>query len=258
MKKNNCAMTMMMPTGAPLVAALGWLILASPLLEVECFSPLLRRQVADAALRHPAIKRRTTAPPQLVPTTLSFFDTTSRSGRCPTPTTALFVGNDEIFIIVIDDDENRNDEEDDEEDEEEEAVADDPYIEVAATEFSSSPSSKVSSSSELALSSDSNALATTVDWGGALGKLRQRVEDLEEGKSGNPSHALFRVLSSESPNQSIGSFLRTAKPQIVQAMSGAISSLLGGLSSPQSGVELVVKATGDKIGSLCFQLQMTG
>lgn len=31
-----------------------------------------------------------------------------------------------------------------------------------------------------------------------------------------------------------------------------------GLSSPTSGVETVVKASGEKIGSLCFQLQMTG
>ena len=31
-----------------------------------------------------------------------------------------------------------------------------------------------------------------------------------------------------------------------------------GLSSPTSGIETIVKASGDKIGSLCFQLQMTG
>lgn len=31
-----------------------------------------------------------------------------------------------------------------------------------------------------------------------------------------------------------------------------------GLSSPTAGVETLVKASGEKIGSLCFQLQMTG
>ena len=31
-----------------------------------------------------------------------------------------------------------------------------------------------------------------------------------------------------------------------------------GLSSPAAGVETLVKASGEKIGSLCFQLQMTG
>jgi hypothetical protein len=84
------------------------------------------------------------------------------------------------------------------------------------------------------------------------------VDDVEKGKSGDPSQALFRLMSSQSPNQAIGSFVSSAKPQVVQAMSGAVSSLLGGLSSPSSGIETIVKATGDKIGSLCFQLQMTG
>mmetsp|Transcript_66515 Transcript_66515/g.192029 ORF Transcript_66515/g.192029 Transcript_66515/m.192029 type:complete len:394 (-) Transcript_66515:33-1214(-) len=104
----------------------------------------------------------------------------------------------------------------------------------------------------------SGDLTTYQDWGGALGKLRQRVEDVETGKSQDPSHALFRMMSAQSPNQVIGKFVTSANPQTVQAMSGAVSSLLGGLSSPQGGVETLVKASGDKIGSLCFQLQLTG
>lgn len=171
--------------------------------------------------------------------------------------TAAFVGGKEIFIIVNDDDEEEPDEEEEEEDEEE--LEEDPYTKAASTEFTPSSSSDDDGTPKNQLArSDDAALATTLDWGGALGKLRQRVEDIEGGKTGDPSRALFRLLSSESPNQSIGSFVQTAKPQVVQAMSGAINSLLGGLSSPQSGVEMVVKATGDKIGSLCFQLQMTG
>jgi hypothetical protein len=65
-------------------------------------------------------------------------------------------------------------------------------------------------------------------------------------------------MSSQSPNQAIGTFINKANPQVVQAMSGAVGSLLGGLASPASGVEMVVKASGEKMGSLCFQLQMTG
>ena len=99
---------------------------------------------------------------------------------------------------------------------------------------------------------------STIDWGGALSKLRERVDDVETGKSQDPSHVLFRQMSSPSPNQLIGQFVSSANPQVVQAMSGAVQSLLGGLSNPNMGIETVVKASGEKIGSLCFQLQMTG
>eukprot|EP00536_Pseudo-nitzschia_multiseries_P010714 jgi/Psemu1/243150/estExt_Genewise1.C_3360041 len=113
-----------------------------------------------------------------------------------------------------------------------------------------------------ASSSSSSALAapvtTEMDWGGALGALRTRVDDLESGKGGDPSQALFRMMSAPSPNQIIGRFVASANPQVVQAMSGAVTSLLGGLSNPSMGVEVQVKASGEKIGSLCFQLQMTG
>lgn len=150
------------------------------------------------------------------------------------------------------DDKNDDPYEGDEDEEEEEDLKKDPYTQVALSEFNSNDSR---GSSDLALLND---MTTTVDWGGALGKLRQRFDDISQGKSGNPSQALFRLMSAQSPNQSIGSFVETANPQVVQAMSGTISSLLGGLSNPASGVETIVKATGDKIGSLCFQLQMTG
>ena len=84
------------------------------------------------------------------------------------------------------------------------------------------------------------------------------VEDIESGKSQDPSHVLFRLMSNQSPNQIIGQFVSSANPNVVQAMSGAVGSLLGGLSNPAMGVETIVKASGEKIGSLCFQLQMTG
>ncbi len=139
------------------------------------------------------------------------------------------------------------------EDEEEEI---DPYRQIASSEFLDSNEEVAA---KLALPKDTKFTpATGIDWGGALGRLRERVEDVESGKSQDPSQALFRLMSSQSPNQAIGSFISTASPKVVQAMSGAVGSLLGGLASPTSGIEVVVKSTGDKVASLCFQLQMTG
>jgi hypothetical protein len=147
-------------------------------------------------------------------------------------------------------------EEDEEDDDDNNNTVIDPYIQVASSEFNSNVRNVSSSdSTDLVFSND---ISTSLDWGGALGKLRQRFDDIEQGKSGNPSQALFRLMSAQSPNQAIGSFINSASPQVVQAMSGAVSSLLGGLSSPTSGIETIVKATGTKIGTLCFQLQMTG
>ena len=151
------------------------------------------------------------------------------------------------FLIVSEEDD------DDDDDDIEPAEANepiDPYTQKAASEFE-----------ESIIMGDQEIKATPVsdmDWGGALGSLRQRTQDIESGKSSDPSHALFRLLSSQSPNQAIGTFVSRANPQVVTAMSGAVSSLLGGLANPMMGAEMVVKASGDKVASLCFQLQMTG
>lgn len=168
-------------------------------------------------------------------------------------------------VIVADDGDNGEEEKEneigavgeliDDDDDDDLYMEQDPYVLSAPSEFTSNENTPSSSAADLVLSSE---ISTAVDWGGALGKLRQRFDDIEQGKSGNPSQALFRLMSAQSPNQAIGSFVNSASPQVVQAMSGAVSSLLGGLSSPTSGVETIVKATGSKIGSLCFQLQMTG
>jgi hypothetical protein len=166
----------------------------------------------------------------------------------------------DVDIIADDYDDEEEDDDDEEDDDEEE----DPYTRLASSEFQDDgDGSSSSSSSALATrttNNDNSTLDSTtgLDWGGALGKLRQRVQDVETGKSQDPSHVLFRMMSSQTPNQVIGQFVQSANPQVVQAMSGAVSSLLGGLSSPKMGVETVVKASGDRIGSLCFQLQMTG
>jgi hypothetical protein len=96
---------------------------------------------------------------------------------------------------------------------------------------------------------------TAVDWGGALGKLRERISDLKKGRSQVPSNALFRVMTRDSPNEAIINFLQEAKPDVVSAMTGAVMSLLGGLSNPAIGVETIVKADGEKLGNLCFQVR---
>lgn len=135
------------------------------------------------------------------------------------------------------------DDNDDDEEEEEE----DPYTTVADSEFQDKKSNTISTLS-----------GSSMDWGGELGKLRQRMGDIESGNSKDPSTALFRLMSSSTPNQLIGQFVSGANPKVVKACSDAVNSLLGGLSSPAMGIETIVKTNGEKIGSLCFQLQMTG
>lgn len=133
----------------------------------------------------------------------------------------------ESFIVILgDDDEEGEDDYEDDDEEDEKEQEEDPYTKAAKEEFEESSSSPESSSA-LAMF-NSGELTTFQDWGGALGKLRQRVEDMETGKSQDLSHALFRLMSSQSPNQVIGKFVTSANPQTVQAMSGAVSSLLGG------------------------------
>jgi Protein of unknown function (DUF760) len=158
-----------------------------------------------------------------------------------------------VRVMILKDDEDTDDDDNDkeEEEEEEEEEKEDPYTQKATSEFQDVD---VKDSSALASSLGGSA----VDWGGALGKLRQRMQDVESGKSRDPSTALFRYMSAKTPNELIGTFVQTANPKVVQACSDAVNSLLGGLSSPLMGIETIVRTNGDKIASLCFQLQMTG
>ncbi|KAG7360382.1 DUF760 domain containing protein [Nitzschia inconspicua] len=171
----------------------------------------------------------------------------------------------EVVFIVLDPDDGAEplleEEEDDEDDEEE--TEEDPYTKIAASEFQDDKDDnrenrRARDIGALTLLGKDKLDTTMMDWGGALSTLRERVEDVESGKSQDPSHVLFRLMSSQTPNQIIGQFVSNANPMVVQAMSGAIGSLLGGLSNPNMGVETIVKASGEKISSLCFQLQMTG
>ena len=134
---------------------------------------------------------------------------------------------------------------DDDEDEEDEDLS--AYEQNAASEFLSNPSS----------SSITPSFSQPVDWGGEYDTLRSRLTDTESGNIG-PSRALFRTMTAETPNEAIMNFVSGASPEVVTAMSAAVTSLLGGLMSPSGGVQTIVKANGEKLGSLCFQLQMTG
>ena len=89
--------------------------------------------------------------------------------------------------------------------------------------------------------------------------LRDRALDQKSGQN-TSSKALFRLITMSTPSEAITKFVSTTNPEVVTAMSAAVSSLLGGLASGPlgSGVETIVKANGEKLGSLCFQLQMTG
>ena len=151
-----------------------------------------------------------------------------------------------ITFEALDDD---DDEEDDDDEDDEEELELDPYEQVATSEFVDKSDINEDDEGGGVLATTGGEVSTGMDWGGALSRLRERVDDVESGKSQNPSQALFRLMSSQSPNQAIGTFVRDANPQVVQAMSGAVGSLLGGLASPQSVVEMVEKATGEKSGS---------
>ena len=161
------------------------------------------------------------------------------------------------FIVVdnnFDNGDNGDDEEEEEEEEDDEEEKEDLYKKIASSEFKDEGEKNSSALARMSTGS----LTSDLDWGGALGKLRQRVEDVETGKSQDPSNALFRLMSAKTPNQLIGTFVSNANPKVVKACSDAVNSLLGGLSSPAMGIETIVKTNGEKIGNLCFQLQMTG
>lgn len=145
------------------------------------------------------------------------------------------------------------DDDDDEDEEDEEGEDNDLYNRLAASEFKDTEMGTDESNIDTTTS-----MSTNVDWGSALGSLRQRVGDIETGKSKLPSQNLFRIMTSDSPNQAISSFVKSANPEVLQSMMTAVSGLLGGLANPMMGIDTVITANGEKIANLCFQLQMTG
>jgi hypothetical protein len=141
----------------------------------------------------------------------------------------------------------------------------DPYAQMAPSEFAEEDNDTIllspaaPNSLEKAVARQLRQLNTSpLDWGGALSTLRSRVSDIESGRSTNPPTALFRTITRERPNEAIGRFVREANPEVVAAMTGMVSSLLGSLSNPAMGMEVIVQASSEKLGNLCFQLMMTG
>lgn len=145
------------------------------------------------------------------------------------------------------------DDDGEEEDDEDDEVETSLYEQFASSEFLMDEKETSSSLTRR----DQQQMAT--DWGGEYDTLRDRVQDAEAGQN-TPSKALFRLITMSTPSEAITKFVSTTNPEVVTAMSAAVSSLLGGLASGPlgSGVETIVKANGEKLGSLCFQLQMTG
>ena len=155
-----------------------------------------------------------------------------------------------------------NDNDDDEDDSLDDT---DVYAQMAPSEFAEEDTDAIllspanPNSIEKALARQLRQLNTSpLDWGGALSTLRSRVSDIESGRSTNPSTAFFRTISRERPNEAIGRFVREANPEVVAAMTGMVSSLLGSLSNPAMGMEVIVQASNEKLANLCFQLMMTG
>ena len=245
------SLNMKKPMTKPIVASASLLVLATSVLTADAFVHNGKSQQSSKT------RTNTPSPAFSVPPSTPFVT------QSPAFQTRLFSDEDDDMMDFggdFDDDYVDDDYDDSElvidvegdgdyDDYDAEDLEEDPYVGLASSEFGEESSSALATN---------DALATDLDWGGALGSLRSRMEDVEAGTSGDPSQALFRLMSAQTPNQIIGNFVSSADPQVVQAMSGAVTSLLGGLSSPNMGVEVQVKASGEKIGSLCFQLQMTG
>ena len=105
---------------------------------------------------------------------------------------------------------------------------------------------------------DLEDLSEDLKWGSALSSLRARMAEQNAGIVGE-SGALFRLMSSMTPSQVITDFLSSAQPLVINAMSDAVGSLIGGMgTNPAMGVDVIAKVKGEKLGALCFQLQMTG
>lgn len=84
------------------------------------------------------------------------------------------------------------------------------------------------------------------------------MNKINDGQTGG-SAILFDMMSSMTPSQVITDFMMTAQPLVINAMSDAVAGLLGGLGTNQAmGIGVVAKVKGEKLGALCFQLQMTG
>ena len=121
---------------------------------------------------------------------------------------------------------------------EDDELEEDEYEQAARSEFVEDSPLETSVLSPSSLARTSRPLGESpVNWSGALSTLQSRVEDARSGRASEPANLLFRTITRERPNEAIGRFVSEADPQVVAAMTGTVSSLLGSLSNPQVGLE---------------------
>jgi len=87
-----------------------------------------------------------------------------------------------------------------------------------------------------------------------LAALRARMEDLRRGDTDAPTE-LYKLMTRDEPPKMIVDFLRSSSPLVIEAMQGAVMSLVGSLP-PQFNMQF--KSSLDRVAALSFQLQMTG
>jgi len=103
--------------------------------------------------------------------------------------------------------------------------------------------------------------------GGQFGPLQndtQRIDDAIDAastssslsRSGGEANPYLRVVSRLAPSDLIARFTATASPRVQDAVRTTVLGLIGGL--PQMAFETKTVATGERLASLMFQLQMTG
>jgi hypothetical protein len=129
---------------------------------------------------------------------------------------------DDDRIILEDDDDDDEKDDEQEEAEKEEEMEEDSHAQLASSKFqdnddessSSSALTTKTNSNSNSNSNSNNVPATAIDWGGALGQLRKRAQDVNSGQASDPPHVLFRTMSLQKPNQIIGKFVTSANPQV--------------------------------------------
>ena len=82
------------------------------------------------------------------------------------------------------------------------------------------------------------------------------MRKVEENGIRTPTQKLFELATAKSPNALMMDFLTNASPEVLKAMQSYVASLFGAL--PSIGATAETTTTGDKLGTLLLQLQMTG
>jgi len=87
-----------------------------------------------------------------------------------------------------------------------------------------------------------------------MAQLRKRLEEVRQGDS-NAATELYRLMTKDDPSSMVVDFLKSSSPMSIEAMQGAVLSLIGTLPAQFS---LRYTTTAEKFAALVYQLQMTG